>query len=737
MKQFLSTLFLFSFVFISCSNKKDTQKYPGMVEEKLKEMSLEEKIGQMTMICLSEITEGRNKKLVLDEQRLMKLIEDYHIGAFLSATGSESEWKSFTKKVQEINIQTSVSKIPILFGIDHIHGANYLDEGTIFPHNHLLACSFDTALVSKTAHVTARETAGLGVLWNFSPVLDLGKNPLWPRLYETFGEDPYVCKSMGAAYISAYQNYRTQSGHYSSSCLKHFAGYSDPRSGHDRSPAEIPDQIMYEMFLPPFGQGINAGAKSVMVNSGEVNGVPVHISHKFLTEILREKLGFKGVVITDIKDILKVVEMHRAVPSLEEAIVLAVQAGIDMSMSCNYTMFCDILVQKVNEGIISEDRIDESVLRILNMKYELGLFDDPYPEDNFSSGNTGELNSHRQIAYEAAVGSQVLLKNNGILPLSIDKNILVAGFAANSKRNLNGPWTLEWLGAEEERQPEDMMTLYDAVSNTFEGKVSFSIPGYPGFRSDFLSKSSNADVIVITVGETPYSEFKGDIDNLKINESYHEIADLAFSTDKPVILVLVEGRPRLLNGIVENSDAVIFSGFPGMMGADAIADIISGKINPSGKLAFTYPAHPANLSPYNSKITREYEPLFPFGHGLSYTEFEYSDLQLSDTLLNNNENLRVSLKVKNTGNRTGKEPVLLYTSDLFGKITRPKKELVRFLKIELEPGESKTVRFSLSPAEDLSYPDEEGNFILEKGKFKILCSGLEAGFHLNYSNAKL
>lgn len=730
MKQYLSIIILLPFILISCSNENGKEKYPRLVEDKLKEMRLEEKIGQMTMICLSEITEGRNKELVLDEPRLTELIENYHIGAFLSATGSESEWRSFSRKVQEINMQSSDSKVPLIFGIDHIHGANYVNEGTFFPHNLLLACSFDTALVSRAGWVTARETAGLGLLWNFSPVLDLGKNPLWPRLYETFGEDPYLCGEMGAAYIKAYENYHTESGHYSASCLKHFVGYSDPRSGHDRSPAEIPDQIMYEMFLPSFVQGINAGAKSVMVNSGEVNGVPLHISRKFLTEILREQLGFDGVVITDIKDILKLVEMHKVVPTLEEAIVLAVQAGIDMSMSCNYTLFCDILAKKVHEGVISEERIDKSVLRILNLKYELGLFDNPYPEDDFSFGNTEELNEHRELAYEAAAGSQVLLKNNGILPLGKEKNILVAGFAAHSKRNLNGPWTLEWLGAEEERQPEDMLTLYDAVKNTFKGQVEFSIFEEPGFKDDFLKKSQGADAIVLTIGETPYSEFKGNINDLMIDEGCRQIANLAFSTGKPVIIVLIEGRPRLLNGLVENADAVIFSGFPGMRGADAIANIISGKINPSGKLAFTYPAYPANLSPYNSKITREYEPLFPFGYGLSYTKFEYSDLQLSDTLLNDNEILQVSLKVKNTGNRAGKETILLYTSDLFGKITRPKKELARFSKIKLEPGESKILSFNLEPGKDLSYPDEEGNTTLEKGKFIILCGGLKAHFRL-------
>ena len=704
--------------------------YPNKVEDLLAEMTLEEKIGQMTMICLSETTRGRDKTLLLDDERFTEFITRNHIGSFLSATGSSGDWKQFINHAQKINLDSSRLKIPLLFGIDHIHGANYVDEGTIFPHNLMLACSFDTALVASMASITARETSGLGLLWNFAPVLDLGKNSLWPRLYETYGEDPYLCSMMGKSYVKAYESYETSSGHNPAACLKHFIGYSDPRSGHDRSPAEIPGQIMYEMFLPPFRTAIEEGVQSVMVNSAEVNGVPVHISERYLTEMLREELGFRGVILTDIKDILKVVEMHQAVPTLEEAVVLSVKAGIDMSMSCNDVRFFEILLEKVKEGVIRESRIDESVRRILNMKYELGLFEDPFPADDFKYKESEELEENREKAYEAAVKSQVLLKNNGILPLDTGSDILVTGFAAGSKKNLNGAWTFEWLGAEESRQPEDMLTLAEALENAWKGNVSYIDPESQNFENRFLQTSKNADALILTIGEEPYSEFKGDINDLSMPESHKKLCEFAFSTGKPVILLLIEGRPRLLNGMEKYSDAIIFSGYPGIRGGEAITAVLSGNENPSGKLAFTYPKNRLNFSPYNSKITRDYEPLYPFGYGLSYTDFEYSGLVISDSIINKDQTLQLSIQIENTGNREGEEVVLIFISDEYGKITRPRKELRRFVRVKLKPGESQKLDFEIDPEKDLSYPDRNGKQILEPGTFRVYCGQLERGFEL-------
>ncbi|MFW5877507.1 MAG: glycoside hydrolase family 3 N-terminal domain-containing protein [bacterium] len=730
MKIYLILFISCSFFCLSCQRTHQNETYPREVEELLAEMTLEEKIGQMTMICLSETTRGRDKTLELDEKRFSEFITRNHIGSFLSATGSSGEWKRFIDHAQKINMDSSRLKIPLIFGIDHIHGANYVYEGTIFPHNLMLACSFDTALISTIANNTARETAGLGLLWNFAPVLDLGKNALWPRLYETFGEDPYLCSMMGKSYVNAYENFETTSGHSPAACLKHFIGYSDPRSGHDRSPAEIPGQIMHEMFLPPFRAAINAGVHSIMVNSGEVNGVPVHISEKYLKEMLREELGFEGIILTDIKDIQKVVEMHKAVSSLEEAVTLSVKAGIDISMSCNDVRFYEILLEKVREGEIPESRIDESVKKILNMKYELGLFNDAFPADDFRHTKGEEINDHRERAYEAAVKSQVLLKNNGILPLTTGSDILVSGFAAGSKKNLNGAWTFEWLGAEESRQPEDMQTLAEALENVWDGAIKYIDPDLKEFEENFLKASGEVDALVLTIGEEPYSEFKGNINDLSMPESHQRLCELAFTTGKPVILLLIEGRPRLLNGIEKYSDAIIFSGYPGIRGGEAIASILSGNENPSGKLAFSYPENFLNFSPYNSKITRDYEPLYPFGHGLSYTEFEYSDLELSDSIINEDQTIQLSIRVKNTGKREGEEVVLVFISDEHGKITRPRKELRRFLRVKLKPGEYQKLDFEIDPQKDLSYPDKNGKQILEPGTFMVYCGQLEEGFEL-------
>lgn len=716
------------FFFLNACDKT-ALKHPAdpKVEELLSVMSLEEKVGQMTMICLSEVTTNRDKSLDLDTSFFRRMIDDYHIGSFLSATGSAREWYHFIRKAQEINMQES--EIPLLFGIDHIHGANYVDEGTFFPHNLTLSCSFDTALMAEVAGVTAAETANLGLLWNFAPVLDLGRNAYWPRLYETFGEDPYLVSRLGSAYVLAYQSKESQSGHFSAACAKHFIGYSDPRSGFDRSPAEIPDQVLYELFLPSFKQAVDAGVRTVMLNSGEVNGVPVHISDRLVTGLLRDELGFEGVVITDIKDILKLTEMHRAFRTLEEAVVASVNAGIDISMSCNDTEFFRIVLEKVKEGVISEDRIDQSVRRILKLKSDLGLLKDAYPgytsEEEILTGDPG----HQSLALRAAENSMVLLKNrDGILPLDSETNILVAGIAANSRRMLNGAWTLEWLGAEEERQPREMKVLHDALVDHFgASRIRMACEtDYEGCGEDFLRKASGSDVILLTLGELPYSEFKGNIPDLNLDERCREITELALSTGKPVILVLVTGRPRLLNSYAAEASAILFAGYPGMKGAEALVNIISGVTNPSGKLSFSYPSDPGNLANYYRKTTQDYQPLYPFGFGLSYTQFDYSGLSLSDTVITSGDKLVVEFSIKNRGDRKGDEVILVYLSDRYGRITRPVEKLVRFGRIGLGPGEERRVKFTLDPETDFSYPDKEGKQILEPGEFVVRIGDLSA-----------
>jgi beta-glucosidase len=445
--------------------------------------------------------------------------------------------------------------------------------------------------------------------------------------------------------------------------------------------------------------------------------------------MLRTELGFEGVILTDIKDILKLVEMHKAVPTVEEAVILSLNAGIDMSMSCNDVEFAKIVLEKVKDGTISESRIDESVRRILNMKFELGLFDNPFPEDNIFDTEES-LNEHRDLAFEAAVKSQVLLKNDGILPLSKQSNVLLTGFAAHSKRNLNGAWTFEWLGADEDRQPDDMRTIRDVMDSEWEGELNYLDPGELKFKESFLQEAKNSDYIILTIGEEPYSEFKGDINDMRMPADCRQLCELAFSTDKPVVLLLVQGRPRLLEDIDEYVGAIIFTGYPGIKGAEAITALLTGEKNFSGKLAFSYPGDMANFSPYNSKITRDYEPLFEFGHGLSYTEYQYSELVLSDSLSRENEAVKASVSITNSGDLAGDEIVLFFVQDMHGKITRPKKELLGFKRVSLEPGETKKITFSLNPQEDLSYPNAEGEYVLEKGHFRVLCGDEEAYFEV-------
>ncbi len=727
----LHLILLSILILVSC-DRAGKDRIP-QVEDLLKKMTLEEKIGQMTQICFSTITLDGTKTLHMDTAKVREAITEYHIGSFLSGTGSGKEWVDFVTEVQRIAMKETRLGIPVILGIDHVHGANYVDEGTILPHNLTLSCSFDSALAGLAAEVTADETAVTGLVWSFSPVLDIGKNPYWPRFYETFGEDPLVCSRMGLSYLKHYDRSPSDSLYGLVSCGKHFVGYSDPKTGWDRTPAEIPEQILWEFFIPPFSDAINEGIKTIMVNSGEVNGQPVHTSEWLLQEILRSRLGFEGVILTDIKDIQKIVEMHAAAKDLKEATFLALEAGIDISMSCDAYDFCRIVQELVEEGRISEKRIEESTRRILNLKYELGLFENPYPPQN--SLDILGCKEHRQAAEKIAEESMVLLKNNGILPLrDPGTRIFLSGFAINSRRMLNGAWTHEWMGAAEERHAKHMPTLVEAMMEEF-GKEQITNLETPVAvdevaKKQFRQMAGDADVIVLTVGEEPYSEFKGNIGDLSLDEGQKELVRLAGSTNKPVILILIEGRPRSINGMVDQSDAVVFAGIPGSGGGPALAGILSGRVNPSGKLSFSYPGQVGHYGPYYHKPSDRYISIFPFGHGLSYTNFEYSDLSVSDSIFKDpDREITLSVRILNTGSVKGKEAVLVYFRDNVGRLTRPVKQLLDFRKTELLPGEDKTLEFSFRPYNAFSYPDRKGNKILEQGSFTIMIDSLEVPLH--------
>lgn len=700
------------------------------IDSLLRVMTLDEKIGQMTQMCFSTITLDGSKTLDLNVDNFRQLIKQHHIGSFLSGSDSYAKWFEFITAIQKVAVTETRLGIPLIIGIDHVHGANYISEGTIFPHNLMLACSFDKSLLENVARVTAIETAPVGLSWNFAPVLDVGRTPYWPRFYETFGEDTHVTSELGSAFVRAYQNVPEIAPYKLAACAKHFIGYSDPKYGYDRSPSEIPMQVLHEIFVPPFKKAFDAGVKTLMVNSGELNGEPVHGSKFLLDSLLRRQLGFNGMIISDIKDIERIVKMHHTAASEKDATLQAINAGIDMYMACNSYTFIQHVKELLAEGKLSVTQIDASVRRILLLKKELGLFETPYPSKQLlRKVNTAE---NRKVALDAAEKSIVLLKNDNILPLTNSKKILLAGIGAHSKRMLNGPWSFDWLGAEETLQPKSMQTLFDACKNTFGDKnVILSnterILSHAD-RKSFLKDTRKADMIVLAVGEQPYSEFMGNINDLTLDADQLALIDAAIATKKPVVIVLMEGRPRLITKQAVGAKAILFAGYPGIEGAQAIANIFSGKTNPSARLAFSYPLAAGHTISYNYKPSEYniyWKPdtaqkwLYPFGHGLSYTQFEYSDLQLSDSIISKNSTIKASVKIKNTGNTAGTETALWYLKDEVGSISRPVKSLKFFEKHDLKPGEEKTLLFEINPLEHLSFPYKTGNYLLEAGKFTL------------------
>lgn len=724
------------------AQSKNKNKGSAKVEQLLAKMSLEEKIGQMTQLNITTIQTDSVLKnydsvmsFKLDTAKLIEYITKYHIGSFLNGRGvSKNSWFPFMDQLHRLNMKYSKSKIPLLYGIDHVHGSSYLKEGTIFPHNINIAATFDTSHAGHMARVTVYETAALGHNWIFSPVMDLGKNKYWGRYYETFGEDPVLASQMGVAVINGIQNIREVPPYKIAACAKHFLGYSDPRSGWDRSPAEIPEQHLREFFLPSFKAAIDAGVKTIMINSGEVNGIPVHSSYEILTKLLREELGFKGIAITDWMDIIALEKMHYVAENEKEATYKAIMAGVDMSMVAVTTNFCTYVKELVQEGRIPMSRIDASVRRILTVKEDIGLFEHVYPD---ASGlQRIGLESSKEKALQAARASMVLLKNeSNVLPLKNAGKIVVTGATAQSKVALCGGWTYRFAPKSDWWIQVPMQTVYEALGKEFnKAEVVYAD------ASNLATVAANADVIVFVAGEKDtYAETDGNIDDLELSQDQKDWGHLALSLGKPVVMVLTEGRPRLLGDLYDRSKGVIFAGLPGLQGAQAVAEVLSGKVNPSGKMPFTYPFKAGHMISYNYKRS-EYSILRPvptplhrfaiaeFGHGLSYTQFTYSNLKLSDTIMSYKKELMAQVKVTNTGSYEGMEAVLWFVSDEFGSITRPIKELQHFEKINLKPGESKIVSFPIVPSQHLSFPDKNGKILIEPGYFTLQVGDQKARF---------
>jgi beta-glucosidase len=735
------------------------------VDDLLGRMTIYEKIGQMTQLDITLInTTGVQKDVDLDADKARDLLQNHHIGSFLNGEAvSAGNWFDFMSELTRIAVEDTRLGIPIIYGIDHIHGASYLRDATIFPQSINLGATFDPEHARHAGQTTALESADLGHHWIFAPVLDLGTNPLWARFWETYGEDPLLACRMGAAFVDGLQNNPETAPYKQAATAKHFLGYSDPRSGWDRTPAHLSMQEIHEFHRPSFQKAIDAGLKTVMINSGEINGIPVHASYQILTELLRNQMGFEGVIVTDWDDVRKLVNFHFTAEDFTQATLDSVMAGIDMCMTPLTLDFNQSMMQLVRDGRMPEGRINASVRRILQLKFELGLFENPYPRrDRFERIGRYE---NRSKALEAARQSITLLKNkNSVLPVTQPKRIGVFGPSANSRRNLSGGWTIAWQGGDETRYPNDMPTIYTALSEEFpECEVTLfesadvPNPAKPASATvrEFLRKLNDMDLLVYAGGEEPYCEFVGNINDLRLPLEQTSTINLLSQAKPPLLLILVQGRPRLLNDILVKTDAVLHAGLPGFEGATAIANIISGKVNPSGRLPFSYPLHPNHYLPYNHKKSQLYffDPavanhiiqgnvtasLFPFGYGLSYTTFVYSDLQLDGNILTANagegiskkttNSIRATVTITNTGKRLGTETALWFTSTRVGRITRPVKELRHFEKVSLQPGESCRVAFDITP-ELLLYPDENGKPILEQTQYTVIVGGLEKVFRI-------
>ncbi len=736
---------------ISAQGKIETEYRASDI---VKNMTLAEKVGQMAQISIDAVCVGEDtpptSTMQIDIDKLRKAVINYHVGSILNSPNvrarSTDWWNKAIEQIQSVALNETRIKIPIVYGLDQIHGATYTAGSTMFPHEIGLAATWRPSFAREMGKITAYETRASNVPWNFSPVLDLAQDPRWARHYEGFGEDPYIGAVFGYELVKGYEgaDNKISGADKVAACMKHFIGYSVPISGKDRTPAYIPENALLEYHVPAFQAAVDAGVASVMINSGSINGEPVHASYRLLTTLLREKMGFEGMIVTDWQDIENLYTRERFARNHKEAIKLAINAGIDMSMiPYDYERFCTALIELVNEGEVPISRIDDAVRRIIKFKLELGLFEKPntYAQDYPLFGS----DEFRKTSYKAASESITLLKNEAnILPLKKGVNILVTGPNATSRRALNGGWTYSWQG-EKVDEFLNTNTLLSAIEKTFGKDHVKYIPGvsysdttewkteYKDHFEEAINAAQSADYVILCLGENSYCEKPGDLDDLYLNELQTELAQEILKQGKKTILVLSEGRPRVISKIARKLDAIIQTYLPGAYGADALADILIGKVNPSGKLPYTYPAFPNSVTPYYHKYSEEqtanagaynyegdFNPEFHFGHGLSYTTFTYSNIQInkSSLPLGSTEEIIISVDVTNTGKIAGQEAVQLYSSDLYASILPDMIRLRRFEKVQINPGETKTVSFKLH-LNDLSFVNLQNERIVEPGDFEL------------------
>lgn len=744
---------VFAAIVTSCSSPAEKTAIPRdeELEKKvdliLRGMNLEEKVGQMTQITSTAIANGIELTAVGDS-----MLRVHKIGSVLNTPdGIAQTPQDYEKFITEINrISIEATSIPTLYGLDHIHGVSYVLGGTLFPQEINIAATFNRDYAYNMGKVTAYESRAANVPWTFSPTMDLGRNPEWPRMWESFGEDTYVNAQMAVAEVKGMQgDDPNHVGPYNiAACAKHFMGYGVPVTGQDRTPASIAAAELREKHFEPFKQALEAGALSLMVNSASNNGMPFHCNAELLTTWVKDDLKWDGMIVTDWADINNLYTRERVASSKKEAVKLAINAGIDMAMVPYECDFAVDLIELVNEGEVSMERIDDAVRRILRLKLRLGLMDRPntcfadYPEFG------GE--AHARLAYQAALESEVLLKNDGVLPLGKDARILLTGPNANSMRTLNGGWSYTWQGegASKPEFTERYNTIYEAMQQKFPNLtyvpgVEYHLDGQDWQFDEntgidkAVAAARNADVIVACVGENSYCETPGNDVDLNLSANQKDLVKALAATGKPIVLILNEGRPRIINDIEPLASAVVDILLPGNHGGDALASLLCADENFSAKLPFTYPKYTNKFAVYDYKPAENQGTMsgvynynavmdvqWPFGHGLSYTTFAYSDMNVSASEFKSGDVLTVSVNVTNTGDVAGKESVLLFSSDLYASSTPDVRRLRAFDKVELAPGESRTVTFTL-PADDLAFVNYYGKWTLEKGDFILSCGDLE------------
>lgn len=724
----------------------------------LSTLTLEEKVGQMGQFTLDVLGKGDNvfssyEPFELDMAQVELLLGKYKAGSILNTANNRARtpetWESIMNVLQKRALKET--GIPLLYGIDSNHGASYTAGATLFPQEIGMAATFNPDLMREGSKITAYETRACNIPWTFNPTMDLGRDARWPRLWESFGEDPYLNAVMSVASIEGFQGgNRNDLGKYHiAACAKHYLGYGAPTSGKDRTPAVISESELREKFFEPFRAAIaEGGVLSIMPNSGIVNGISTHSDYRLLTQWVKEDLGFDGVIVSDWADVPNLFNRDKLTHDYKEAIALAINAGVDMVMEAYNPAFFDSIIDAVEEGLISQERIDDAVRRILRLKFRLGLFENPL----YTTADYPLFGSEQfiEVARNAARESITLLKNkDDILPLKGTKKILVTGPNANSMRTLNGGWSYSWQGEKTEEFAQEYNTIYEAMVAKFgaeniiyEPGVTYNMAGnYYEENAPEIEKAvaaaKDADLILLCIGENSYCETPGNLDELALSRNQTNLALALQATGKPMVLVLNEGRPRLIREIEPGADAIVQLYLISNYGGDALAEVLTGEVNPSGRLPYTYPKYEQALLTYDHKPSQLIDGemagaynygaftgvQFPFGYGLSYTTFTYTNLQVSQDTFGPEDTIQVSVTVTNSGERKGKETVMLYSRDLVASMTPDVKRLRAFEKIELAPGESRQVTFDL-PAEQLAFVNPKGKWVLEEGEFLLTIGNL-------------